>query len=171
MSNIVVIQGSLNPNSRTAIVTQKTAEVLTEKGISFETIDLRELEMEFCDGRELEEYNQDMQDAYQKMEAADAYIIGMPVYQYSIAGPLKNFLDITMGAMKGEKPVGIICNSGGVRSYLASAELMKALSFEVSALCVQPTVHTWAGDFEDGAIKDPKIVEKIEKMVNAILKV
>ncbi len=169
MVKIVLIQGSLSKKSKTSIVLEKAAEILEKKGVSYEMLDLRKLNMEFCDGRPLEEYNNDMQKAYHILKSADAYIIGMPVYQYSVSGPLKNFLDIVSGAMK-RKIAGIVCVSGGTRSYLASQDLMKILSFEVHVVSVQPTVHASKEDFDGQQIVNPKIIEKIEGMVDSILR-
>ncbi|MDD9953849.1 MAG: NAD(P)H-dependent oxidoreductase [Candidatus Woesearchaeota archaeon] len=166
---IIVIQGSLNENSRTAIVVQETVKHLKEQNIEHELIDLREHELPFCNSPKIETYDENTQALYKKLEKAKGYIIGMPVYQYSVSGVVKNFIDLMAGAMY-YKPVGIICNSGGVRSYLASAELMKSLSFEVWSICVQPTIHTWSGDFEDGKIKNDKAIAKLPIMVENVLR-
>jgi FAD reductase [NAD(P)H] len=67
--------------------------------------------MQFCDGRKFEEYNPNLQSMYAQMEESEAIIFGMPVYQYSMSGVLKNILDICGGALK-QKYVGIIVNAG-----------------------------------------------------------
>ena len=168
MSEIVVIQGSLNQNSKTSIIIDEVVNTLKEKNINYELLDLRKIELQFCDGRELEKYNKDLQNAYKLLKDASGYIIGMPVYCYSVSGVLKNFLDITCGAMEG-KCAGIVCNSGGVMSYLASAELMKILSYEVSVLSVQPTVFAWGNDFKDGKIVNSKVFEKVNEMIEKLM--
>ncbi len=168
MSKIVLIQGSLNKDSKTSLLIDETIKVLKEKNIGFEIIDLRKIELQFCDGRKIEEYNTDLQKAYKLIESAKAYIIGMPVYCYSLSGVLKNFLDITCGAMEG-KVTGIVCNAGGAMSYLASADLMKILSYEVHVLSVQPTVYASGGDFENGKIKNEKVFKKISNMVENLM--
>ncbi len=127
MPKIILIQGSLNPKSKTAVILDEVTNILKEKNIKYETIDLRKLNMQFCDGRDLKNYNEDLQKAYKLMEEANGYVIGMPVYCYSVSGVLKNFLDITCSAMEG-KSTGIVCNAGGIMSYLASSDLMKILS-------------------------------------------
>lgn len=170
MSKIVVIQGSLNKNSKTSLIIDEVVKILKEKDINYELIDLRKLELQFCDGRELKDYNKDLQNAYKLMEEAKGYVIGMPVYCYSVSGVLKNFLDITCGAMEG-KFAGIVCNAGGVMSYLASVDLMKILSYEVGCLSVQPTAYGWGGDFKDGKIVNPKILEKAKEMVEKLMAV
>jgi len=175
MPELVIIQASLNKNSRTAIVVKQTQEILTKKNISFKTIDLRDLELQFCDGRSIHEYNNDMQQAHKLLESAKGFIIAMPVYQYTFSGVLKNFLDIHSKPFQ-DKFFGIICNSGGIRSYLASAELMKLLSFEVHAMAVQPTIHTWAADFDSEKTKltnediPPRIQTLVDKLINLVRK-
>lgn len=168
MSKIVIIQGSLNKNSKTSLIIDEIIKIFKSKNLNYELIDLRKLELQFCDGRDLKDYNSDLQNAYNLMKEAQGYVIGMPVYCYSVSGPLKNFLDITCGAMEG-KVCGIVCNAGGVMSYLASTELMKILSYEVSCLSVQPTVYGWGGDFKDGKIINEKILEKARTMVDKLM--
>ena len=170
MSKLVLIQGSLNPDSKTSIILEETVKVLNKKKIKNEVIDLRKLKLEFCDGRDLKEYNEDLRNAYKQMENANGYVIAMPVYCYSVPGPLKNFLDITCGAME-KKFSGIICNAGGIMSYLASAELMKILSYEVHVLCVQPTVYSWGGDFKENKIINEKVINKISDMTENLMSV
>jgi len=169
MSKVVLVQGSLGKDSKTAIVLEHIATLLVSHGIETEILDLRHLDLEFCDGRPLSAYNQDMQHAYAVLESADAYVLGMPVYQYSFSGVLKNFLDITTGAMR-DKFAGIVCTAGGQGSYLASAELMKVLSFEVNVMSVQPTVYTSSASFQEGVLVDEKVRSKIEQLVQSLLR-
>lgn len=170
MSKLVLIQGSLNPNSKTATILDAVGNILKERNITHETIDLRKLNMQFCDGRDLKNYNDDLQKAYKLMESAGGYIIGMPVYCYSVSGVLKNFLDVTCAAMKG-KSTGIVCNAGGIMSYLASSDLMKILSYEVHVLTVQPTVYAHGNDFKDGKIANEKVLDKARHMVERLMNV
>jgi len=168
MSKLVLIQGSLNPNSKTALILDEVVKILKEKNITHETIDLRKLDLQFCDGRDLKDYNQDLQQAYKLMESANGYIIGMPVYCYSVSGVLKNFLDITCSAME-NKCAGIVCNAGGIMSYLASSDLMKILSYEVHVLTVQPIVYAHGNDFKDGKIVNEKVLHKAGHMVERLM--
>jgi NAD(P)H-dependent FMN reductase len=168
MSKITVIQGSLNKDSKTAVIVDEVLQILSERDINHSVIDLRKIKLEFCDGRKIEEYNDDLKNAYELMKSASGYIIGMPVYCYSVSGVLKNFLDITCSSMEG-KFAGIICNAGGIMSYLASAELMKILSYEVHVLTVQPTVYAWSSDFENGKIGNQKVINKAKDMVENLM--
>ena len=169
MRKILVIQGSLNPKSKTAVVTREAEKVLNGfNGIEFQTLDLRSLEMQFCDGRKLKEYNSDTQKAYEMVDKADGLIIGMPVYCYSVSGPLKNFIDITSSAME-EKVAGIICTTGSSMSYLASADLAKILAYESSVLSIQPVVCSSYEDFSDGRLESQKVREKLNAMIEVLV--
>ena len=87
MSQVVLIQGSLNKESRTAILVDHAVKEIKRAGLEVTVLDLRNIQMEFCDGRSLKEYHLEVQQAYQAMEEADAFVIGMPVYCYSVSGP------------------------------------------------------------------------------------
>jgi len=169
MSKVVLIQGSLSKGSRTAIVLSAVGDVLSKKGLEHETLDLRDLNMEFCDGRPLKDYPEDMQKAYQVLEQAQCYVFGMPVYCFSVSGPLKNFIDITAGAME-KKVTGIVCNAGGNRSFMSSADLMNILAYECHVTSVQPVVYTSYEDFDDRTLTGEKVHDKIEEMVNHLAK-
>ena len=164
MSQVVLIQGSLNKESRTAILVDHAAAMLKSAGLDVDHLDLRNIQMEFCDGRSLKEYHPDMQQAYQTIEKADAFVIGMPVYCYSVSGPLKNFIDITSGAME-KKIAGILCNAGGKQSYMASADLSKILAYESHVTTVQPIVYSSYDDFDDQTLAGDKVKSKIKDMV------
>lgn len=165
MSRVVLIQGSLNKESRTAILIDHAAEKLKGAGLKTNILDLRNIQMEFCDGRSLKEYHPEVQQAYQALEAADAFIVGMPVYCYSVSGPLKNFIDITSGAMD-RKIAGILCNAGGQQSYMASADLSNILAYESHVTTLQPIVYSSYDDFDDQTLTGDKVKSKIQELVD-----
>jgi len=167
MPQVTLIQGSLNKESRTAVLIQHASEEIKRAGLKVNLLDLRNIQMEFCDGRPLKEYHPEVQQAYQTMEQADAFIIGMPVYCYSVSGPLKNFIDITSGAME-KKVAGILCNAGGNRSYMASADLSNILAYESHVTTVQPIVYSSYEDYDDQILTGEKVKSKIREMVDLL---
>lgn len=164
MSDVVLIQGSLNTESRTSILVQHTAQELERAGLKVTVLDLRNIQMEFCDGRSLKDYHPDLQQAYKTIDKARAFVIGMPVYCYSVSGPLKNFIDITSGAME-KKFAGILCNAGGNRSYMASADLSHILAFESHVTTLQPIVFSSYEDFKEKTLVGEKLQDKIRELV------
>ena len=169
MHKVVIIQGSLNPQSKTAIVVQEAEKILRQfDGIDCQTLDLRCFEIQFCDGRKLQDYSSDTKKAYEIVQESDALIIGMPVYCYSVSGPLKNLIDITSSAME-NKVAGILCNTGSSMSYLASADLSKILAYESQVLSVQPVVCSSYEDFKDGKLENQKVHDKLNAMIEVLI--
>ncbi len=169
MSKIVIVQGSLNPESKTAVVVAQTEMELKSRNIDFETLDLRALDLQFCDGRNLADYNEDMQRAYRLLESADGFIFGMPVYCWSMSGVVKNLIDITAGALE-NKIAGILCNAGGNRSFMSSGDLINVLYYESGVMTVHPIVYTSYDDFADGLLVAEKPRAKIPTMIDALMK-
>ena len=163
MPQVVLIQGSLNKESRTSVLINHMAEEIMHTGLEVNVLDLRNIQMEFCDGRSLKEYHPEVRGAYQAIEQANAFIIGMPVYCYSVSGPLKNFIDITSGAME-KKIAGILCNAGGKQSYMSSADLSNILAYESHVTTIPPIVYSNSEDFDDQTLTSDKVKSKIREL-------
>ena len=133
MVKIVLIQSSLNPKSRTAIVLEEIRKKLIERNVEAEVIDLRDYDLPFCDGRSYEEYPESVHQVGQILKTANAFIIGFPVYMYTFSGVLKNFLDIFANFFE-KKVCGIVANAGGSNSYLASRDLINSMNYEVGTI-------------------------------------
>ena len=169
MPKVLIIQGSLNPQSKTAVVASEAEKILNSYDeVECQTLDLRSFDMQFCDGRKLTDYNPDTQKAFEMVNEADGFIIGMPVYCYSVSGPLKNLIDITSLAME-KKVAGILCTTGSSMSFLASSDLVKILAYESNVLSVQPVVCTSYEDFKDGKLENRKVKEKLKSMIRVLL--
>jgi NAD(P)H-dependent FMN reductase len=158
---ILCIQGSLNPDSNTDTLLRAAFDRL--EGVKKAFLDLREVKLEFCDGRDLSKYHEDLQVAAKEVEQSDAYIIGMPVYCYSVSGALKNFLDITCSGME-NKPFAIVCAAGGERSYLATADLQKILLFEVRCRPFPRVVFATGKDFKDGKVANGEVDKRLDQL-------
>lgn len=166
---VVLVQGSLSPTSKTAILIEKAASILTRHAIKYEILDLRKTDMDFCNGRPIEEYNKATQHAFALMKKANGYIFGMPVYSHSVSGALKNLIDIADSSLAC-KPAGIVCHAQGVKGYLASMDLAKILSFEAQMNLVQPIVHTNEESFRKDEIFDDQVSMLLQEMIDAVLK-
>jgi len=167
MKKITIIQSSLRKGSHTAIVCRAFAEKCDALGIHVHYVDLKDVKMDLCDARPLEEYSEDMQKVYKIMEASEAVVFGMPVYQYTMSWVLKNFIDIAWWAIAG-KPVWVIVNSGGPNTYMASLDLFNALQLEYATTNIMPTPFTWSMDFKDGEIVNEKVMSKLDELAQKI---
>ena len=168
MKKITVIQSSLRKDSNTAIVARKFAEQCDGLGLHVKYVDLRDVKRDLCDARPLEEYSQDIQNVYRIMDESEAVIFGMPVYQYSMSGVLKNFIDICGKALE-TKSVGIIVNAGGPNCYMASQDLFNALQYEYATTNIMPTPYTWSMDFKNWEIVNEKVLSKLEELASKLI--
>ena len=82
------ISGSLTRggSTRTAIDCALRAAQQRYPEISTAVLDLRDVTLAFCDGRPLHEYTDDTPRAVAMIQAADAYIIGTPIYRGAYTG-------------------------------------------------------------------------------------
>ncbi len=169
MKKIAVVQSSLREGSHTDVVCKIFAEKAKDAGLDIEYIDLRGLEMDLCDGRDFGGYSKDLQDAYARMEPCEVIIFGMPVYQYSMSEVLKNFIDICGGAIEWNI-VGAIVNAWGPNCYMASRDLFNSLQFEYACPSVMPTPYSWSMDFKDWELVSKKVEDKLEELIEKIMK-
>ncbi|MDQ7009895.1 MAG: NAD(P)H-dependent oxidoreductase [Candidatus Gracilibacteria bacterium] len=167
MTKITIVQSSLRENSNTSIVCELFKQKAISAGIEVNYIDLRNIELEFCNGKDLSEYNKDLQNSFKMMEESESIIFGMPVYQYSMSGVLKNFIDICGGALVSKK-IGVIVNAGGPNCYMASRDLLDALYYEYGTTNIAPTPYSWSMDFKDGELVNKKVMEKLDELVENI---
>lgn len=168
MKTILFIQSSLSPDSRSFLLLQKTMELAQRHEVQTELLDLRQLDLPFCDGRALSDYSQELHPIYEQIEKADYIVFGAAIYCYSISGPLKNFIDLFSKAFR-NKRFGICAAAGSKMSYLATSDLVRILGYESNATGIQPMVLTDYNDFKEGEIVDPTIVDRIERMLLALI--
>ena len=99
MSNVLGIVGSPRKNGNTYILVSKILEGAKEQGATVEIIFLGELSIRQCDGcyacwhgSECSKRD-DMNKIYQKINQADALVLGTPVYWYNVSALMKGFID------------------------------------------------------------------------------
>ena len=102
MANVLVINASpKKEKSNTSLILNPFLDGMKEAGAQVELFYTRDLEIKPCTGEfhcwvkhPGECYQQDdMQQLYPKLQAADILVFATPVYVDGIAGPLKNFID------------------------------------------------------------------------------
>lgn len=116
-----MIIGSAQQNSHTRALGQYLiGQFNTHDCCDLEIFDLAEKPihtLDFTGVNEVPEaYQQHAKELQEKAREADFFILGTPNYHGTFSGNLKNALDhLTMDDFK-MKPVGLVCNSGGIVS-------------------------------------------------------
>jgi len=162
---ILIIQTSLNKNSKTALSYEKTLEITKNKNIKAEILDLRNFNFQMCNWEKIEEYNSNMNKIMKILKSYDFYILWYPVYNYSFSWVCKNFIDIFSSTMKWKK-CWLIHNNDSIRSFSDwYSEIAKTLWLHDNVENLLPLVHTENSDFKNNKLTWEKALEKIENLL------
>ncbi len=166
---ILAISGTL-VGSKTCIVTEYLLQQLKNQHskMEFEMIDLKDFQLNFCDGRPLEKYNDDTQRIINKVENADGYILGTTILHGSIPGALKNLFDlIPVPALEG-KPIALVANGGNPEHAQAIEKHLKPILSYLKMNTLPNDVFVTSADFNDrNEISNPETQEQLKMLAQA----
>jgi FMN reductase len=113
MVKIVGIIGSLRPDSYSALALQQAINRVQALGAETEILDLREMNLPFCDGGSDYPDYPDVDLLREKVRVANGLILATPEYHGSVSGVLKNALDLMSFEHLSNKVTGLISVLGG----------------------------------------------------------
>ena len=149
----IILSSSLSPKSRSFLLCKEVGDILTQKSIQVDLVDLRDYDINpFHRPR-----TPDMDKLTEKIKTADNIIIGLGIHNYSISDALKIVLDNCFTEATG-KFYGIIAAAGGQRSYLATTHLTQACMNQWRMIQLPRVIYATGSDFvgEDIANEDLK---------------
>jgi NAD(P)H-dependent FMN reductase len=136
--------------------------------IKTEVIDLRDVALSFCDGRPLHEYVDDTPQVVNQIQAADAYIIGTPIYRGSYTGSLKNLLDhVPVEAMMG-KVAGLIATAATDHHYLSIDQELRPVLMWFNLHLVPGSVYVRSNQLQGNTIADEQVSEHLRLLGEAV---
>ena len=171
MTTLLGISGSLTAggSTRTVVDAALAAAHTHAPDITTDVIDLREVTISFCDGRPPEDYPDDTPRVLERIQAADAYIIGTPIYRASYTGALKNLLDhIPVEAFMG-KVVGLIGNAYTDHHYLSIDQELKPVLAWFNMHIVPGSVYVRADQMKSGEITDEIVRDHLRQLGEAVI--
>lgn len=162
---------SKNANSRTLSAVNQVMIFAKEHDDSLQTqtLNIRDLEIEFCDGRDPALYEGDTKNLIEKIIEADALIVGTPVYRGSYTGILKNVFDIIPNNALVGKPVGIVVTGSTQHHYLAIEHEIKPLLGFFHAHPLPGAVYVSREHYSDNVLVDEGALERIHQLANAVV--
>ncbi|GGE30253.1 FMN reductase [Pullulanibacillus camelliae] len=163
---IVGLSGSImGTKTRTAM--DYAIKTLTEKFPDAEVtlIDLADYDLQFSDGRNYLEYEGDTGYVTQTIMAADALIIGTPIFQASIPATLKNIFDLLPVDAFLDKVVSILVTAGSSKHYLIAEQQLKPILAYMKAQIVQTYVFIEEKDFHRKEIINDDVLFRIQRLV------
>lgn len=138
--------------------------------IECELLDLKQYDMQFCDGRPLQGYNEDTRKAVEKVASADFYVIGTPVFQCSLTGALKNLFDLLSPNAFRRKVVGFVATGGTYQHYLVIDNQLKPIVGYFRAFVAPGSVYLHNDHFDAaGTIRDPDALNRIRQLAEELV--
>jgi FMN reductase len=170
-TTLLGIAGSLTKGgtTRTLIDAALQAAKDCSPEITTAVIDLREVTLSFCDGRPLHEYVDDTPEVVGRIQAADAYVIGTPIYRGSYTGALKNLLDhVPVEAMMG-KVAGLIATGATDHHYLGIDQELRPVLMWFNMHLVPGSVYARGNQLQGGEIIDEQLRAHVRALGEAVV--
>jgi FMN reductase/FAD reductase [NAD(P)H] len=138
--------------------------------IDVEMLDLKDYDVQFCDGRKIENYNTDTRKVIAKVSEADFYLIGSPIFNCSIPAPLKNLIDLIPPDVFRHKVMGFAANGGTYQHYLMIENQLKPIAGYLRAYIAPGYVYAHSSHFNvHNEIVDEEILARIQNLADELV--
>lgn len=158
--------------SKTAIAVKAVLDVVRREfpDVDVEWLDMRDYNVQFCDGRDPMTYTGDTKKVIDLVMEADFYVIGTPVFQASITGVLKNLFDLVPVSGWYQKVMGFVATGGTYQHYLMVENQLKPIAGFFRAYVAPSYVYLHDDHFNDKKeIADPDVLQRIERLAREIV--
>lgn len=160
---ILVISCSHHPESRSRILANAAKEELLSLSRNVDFLDIRDLELPFCDGHST--YNHPIvMEAKERVQKASGILVSTPIYNYDVNATIKSFIEHTGKAWAG-KPVGFLCAAGGKGSYMALVPFAGSLMLDFHCHVLPQHVYATNDQFAETTISDFELNQRVKKLV------
>lgn len=138
--------------------------------IEVELLDLRDYDVQFCDGRNPSTYNEDTKKVIDIVSSADFYIIGTPIFNGSITGPLKNLIDLINPKDFRNKVMGFIATGGTYQHYLVIENQLKPIAGFLRAFVAPGYVYANNDHFnQQNELVDQEVLQRVSALAEEVV--
>jgi FAD reductase [NAD(P)H] len=158
--------------AKTSIVVQKVLEEVKKyhPNVEVELLDLRDYDVQFCDGRNPSNYTGDTKKVIDIVNSADFYIIGSPIFQGSLSGPLKNLFDLINPKDIRNKVMGFIATGGTYQHYLVIENQLKPIAGFFRAFVAPSYVYVNNDHFnQENEIIDSDVLTRVKVLAKEVV--
>ncbi len=171
MVKIVGIAGSLRSDSYSQQALRLVAERVKALGAEVEILDLRQLNLPFCDGSDDYPAYPDVAKLRDAVLVADGIILVTPEYHGSLSGVLKNALDLMGFEHFSGKVTGLMSVLGGQSNNNALND-MRTIMRWVHAWTIPEQVaigQAWKAFDQDGNLQDENLSQRIDAFAQSLI--
>ncbi|TCK25186.1 NADPH-dependent FMN reductase [Pseudonocardia endophytica] len=165
------ISGSPSTPSKTLLLVEAVVGHArsSEPNVDASVVNLRDRDVILSDGRDPADYEGDTRAVIDEVVAADALVVGTPMYRGGYTGRLKNLFDVLPNDALEGKPVGIVATGGSDHHFLAIEHELKPLVGFFRAYPVPGAVYAHDGHFAGGEISDEGIVHRTRQLAGTLV--
>ncbi|MDY6789450.1 MAG: NADPH-dependent FMN reductase [Candidatus Nanohaloarchaea archaeon] len=161
---LLIVAGSFSRESKTLELARK-AELYGDTIADIDLLKPRNLDLEFCDGRDWDKYNEDVSELQDRFDNADAYIFAVQVYNWSYPGGFKNLIDLVPPDKLSGKVAGFIGVGSNYKGFLFLHRELKSLMDYFNVHTLPNSVFASEADFEGDTVS-AEIESRIEELVS-----
>lgn len=168
---LVGISGTVT-GSKTAIIVQYVLDQVKRNhpSIDVELLDLKQVDLPFCDGRDPLTYTGDAKKTIDLLASADFFVVGTPIFRASLTGALKNLFDLVPDDVFRNKVMGLVANGGTYQHYLVVENQVKPIAGYFRCYTAPSVVYLHGGHFNAAnEIMDPAMLKRLDGLAEEIV--
>ncbi len=166
---VLVISASLRAESWSRRLARIAFDDASEiPGTQAEWLDLRDLDMQFCDARPASDYNADTRRAIRAVAEAERILFAFPVYNWTCSAAAKNLVEVAGDGFEGKR-VGLMASAGGKSSYMAPQTLAQSLILDFRSVVIPRYVYVTGADFDESGNLNAELRSRVKELVGAVV--
>ena len=171
MVKIVGITGSLRDKSYSAKALQQAIARVEALGAEVEILDLREMNLPFCNGGDEYPDYPDVIKLRDTVKEADGLILATPEYHGSVSGVMKNALDLMSFEHLSDKVVGLISVLGGQSNSNALNHLRVIIRWVHGWVIPEQIAvgQAWQTFNDEDKLLDEKLSQRFDKFAQSLV--
>ena len=171
MVKIVGITGSLRDKSYTFQALEAATKRVEALGAEVEVLDLREMNLPFCDGGDDYPDYPDVEKLRNTVKAADGLILATPEYHGSVSGVIKNALDLMSFEHLSDKVTGLISVLGGQSNSNALNDLRIIIRWVHGWVIPEQVAvgQAWKAFDKEGKLLDEKLSQRFDQFAQSLV--
>ncbi|WP_209123317.1 NADPH-dependent FMN reductase [Alkalihalobacillus sp. BA299] len=168
---IVGVSGTIIGSKTRVVVSTVLDEIVkVDPSIEVKLLDLKEYNVQFCDGRDPSEYNEDTKKVFDIMKSGDVFLMGTPIFNASLSGPLKNLIDLTPVSTFKNKVMGFIATGGTYQHYLVIENQLKPIAGYFRSFVAPSYVYATNDHFnKNNEVVDEEVLERIHNLAKELV--
>ena len=171
MLKIIGITGSLRNGSYSFQALQAATTRVEALGAEVEILDLRQMNLPFCDGGDDYPDYPDVEKLRNAVKVADGLILATPEYHGSVSGVMKNALDLMSFEHLSDKVTGLISVLGGQSNSNALNDLRIIIRWVHGWVIPEQVAvgQAWKAFDREGKVLDPKLSERFDRFAQSLV--